>query len=126
MKRGWIALGLIAAVIALSGLEYLFTANAAHIYTEILNEADACMESGDSQGALSLTERLDHRFGEDKNVLHIFSFHSDINTIGGDLAALRRYAQSGSIPEYLAVSAQTKRRIFALLELRTPRLGNIL
>ena len=126
MKRGWIALGLIAAALVLSGAEYLFTASAAHTYTQMLNEADACMESGDTEGAQSLAERLDHRFNEDKGILHIFSFHSDINAIGGDLAVLRRYAQNDSLADFLATSAQAKRRILTLRELRVPRLGNIL
>ncbi len=125
MKRGWIAVGLIAVSLIIGGVEYLYTASAARIYTEMLNDADACMEDNDAYEAQSITERLDHRFNEDKEILKSFSFHSDINAIGNDLAALRRYAQTGNTADYLALSAQTKRRILALSELRSPRLGNI-
>ena len=126
MKRAWIAIGLIAASLVLGGVEYLYTANAAQIYTDLLNQADAHMEHNEAYEAQSVTERLDHRFSKDAGVLHIFNFHSDVNAVANDLAALRRYAMTGSIPEYLAVSAQAKRRILTLFDIRAPRLGNIL
>lgn len=126
MKRAWIAVGLILASVALGCAEYLYTATTAEIYTKMLNDADACMEQNDAYEAQSLTERLDHRFNEDRAILHIFSYHTDVNAVGNDLAALRRYAQTGSTAEFLAVSAQAKRRILAISELRSPRLGNIL
>ena len=126
MKRAWIALGLILISLLIGGIDYLYTATAVNIYTDMLNEADAHMEQNEAYEAQSVTERLDHRYNEDKRILHIFSFHSEINAVGNDLAALRRYAQTGNTADYLATSAQTKRRILALYELRTPKLGNIL
>lgn len=126
MKRGWIALGLIALSLIIGGAEYLYTTNAAKIYTEMLNEADAHMEHNEAYEAQSVTERLDHRFNEDKNILDTFSFHSDINAIANDLGALRRFSQTGNTADFLALSAQTKRRIITLSELRIPRLENIL
>lgn len=126
MKRAWVAIGLIAASLILSGVEYLYLNTTAGIYTEMLNEADACIEQNEAYKAQSLTERLDHRFSEDKSIMHIFSFHSDVNALGSDLAALRRYAQTGNTADFLAVSAQAKRRILAIAELRAPRPENIL
>lgn len=125
MKRGWIAVGLIIASLIMGVAEYIYTSVTARIYTDMLNEADARMENNEVYEAQSMTERLDHRFNEDKTVLNIFSFHSDVNAIGSDLAALRRYAQTGSTAEFLAQSAQAKRRILALSELRAPRIENI-
>lgn len=126
MKRAWIALGLIALSLIIGGVDYLYTATASKIYTDMLTQADAHMEKNEAYEAQSVTERLDHRFGEDRQVLHIFSFHSEINAIGSDLAAMRRYAQTGNTADYLAASAQARRKITALSEMRTPRLGNIL
>lgn len=126
MKRGWIALGLIVFSLILGGVEYLHTATVTKVYTEMLNEADAHMEKNEAYEAQSVAERLDHRFNEDKNVLDIFSFHSDINAIAIDLAALRRFSQTGNTADFLALSAQAKRRIIIMSELRKPRLGNIL
>lgn len=126
MKRSWIAAGLIAASLILGAVECISLNTSANIYAEMLNEADACMENNEAYQAQSLAERLDHRYCEDKRLFHIFSFHSDINAIGSDLAALRRYAQTGSTADFLAQSAQTKRRILAVAEIRSPRLENIL
>ncbi len=126
MKRGWIALGLILALLALGVTEYIYTAKTAEIYTGMLNEADAHMEKNEAYEARSVTERLDHRFNEDKQILGVFSFHSDVNAIGYDFAALRRFAQTGNTADYLATSAQAKRKILAISELRAPNPWNIL
>lgn len=126
MKRAWIALGLIAVSFAIGGIDYLYTATAANVYAEMLSEADAHMEKNEAYEAQSVTERLDHRYNEDMRVLQIFSFHSDVNTISNDLAAMRRFSQTGNTADYLATSAQARRRISALYEVKAPRLGNIL
>ena len=90
MKRVWIAAGLIAASLILGAIECISLNTSANIYAEMLNEADACMENNEAYQAQSLAERLDHRYSEDKRLFHIFSFHSDINAIGSDLAHPRR------------------------------------
>ena len=126
MNRAWIALGLIAASLIVGGIDYIYTATATKIYTEMLSEADEHMEKNEAYEAQSLTERLDHRFNEDKRIMQIFSFHSEIDAVDYDLAAMKRFAQTGNTADYLATSAQAKRRILSLYELRTPKLGNIL
>ena len=126
MKRAWIALGLIAVSLAIGGIDYLYTATAAGVYSEMLSEADAHMEKNEAYEAQSVTERLDHRFSEDMRVLQIFSFHSDVNVISNDLAAMRRFSQTGNTADYLATSAQARRRISALYEVKAPKPGNIL
>ena len=108
MKRAWIALGLIAASLIIGGIDYIYTATAAKIYTDMLTEGDAHMEQNEAYEAQSLTERLDHRFNEDRQILHIFSFHSDVNVISNDLAAMRRFSQTGNTADYLATSAQAR------------------
>ena len=126
MKRGWIAIGLIAAAMILGGMEYLYLHSAADKYLSMLDEADAHMEQNEAFEAQSVTERLEHRFGGDKRVLHIFAFHSDINALSDDLAAMRRYARTGNTADYLAQSAQLRSRIQALRDLRSPKPENVL
>lgn len=126
MKRAWIAIGLIVLSLILGGAEYLYAATAAKVYTEMLNEADEHMERNEAYEVQSITERLDHRFGEDAGLFDMLSFHSEINAISYDLASLRRYAQTGNTADYLALSAQVKRKILTLADIRSPRLENIL
>ena len=126
MKRGWIAVGLIAASLILGGAEYLYLSTSANIYVEMLNEADEAIAENKAYKAQSAAERLCHRFGEEKTLYRILSFHSEINSIDGDFAALSQFARTGSTADFLAQSAQTKRRILALAELCAPRLENIL
>ena len=125
MKRAWIAVGLIALSLILGGVEYLYVTTAANVYTEMLNEADEHMEKNEAYEVQSITERLDHRFNEDAGMLDMVSFHSEINAVSYDLASLRRYAQTGNTADYLALSAQVKRKILTLSDLRSPRLENI-
>lgn len=126
MKRGWIAVGLIAASLLLGGTEWLYHHTAAHIYVEMLNEADEAIAQNEAYKAQSVTQRLCHRFDEDKTLFRVLCFHSEINTIDAELAALTQYARTGSTADFLAQSAQTKRRITALAQQCAPRLENIL
>ncbi len=126
MKRGWIAVAMIALSLLIAGSEYLYTTQNAQVYLTMLNDADEKMEQNETEDALSVAERLDTRFSKESKIYEIFTFHSDVLSISTDLAALRRYAQAGDTAQYLATSAQVKRKIIALSNNRVPRIENIL
>lgn len=125
MTRTWIAVGLLTAAIAAGGFETVYVTTAAESYVQMLNEADEHMEKNEVFEAQSTAQRLDHRFENQAKVYSVLSFDSNVTEIGKDLAALRRYAQTGTTSEFLALSAQVKRKIIARSNLRIPRLENI-
>ena len=125
MKRGWIALLMIALSLICGGTEYFYVTSNAGVYIRMLDDADEKMERGQIKDAESAVRRLDHRFGGDLSTLEIFAHHNGADSISGDLAMLCRLAQTGRAEEFLAVSAKAKREISALRDSETLSWGNI-
>lgn len=125
MKRGWAALALVLVAVALSIAEAFTLDGSIRVCVDMLNEADAHMEQNEIYDALSLTERVDHRFEKEAELLDILIYHGELTEISKGLAQLRRYAQTGSTAEYLALSAGVKRSLLYLKSSRLPSLGNV-
>lgn len=126
MKRGWIAILMIALSLLTAGIEYLYVTGNAGVYLDMLNEADGDMEQNQVPEAQSVVERLDYRYQKQSKIFDIFMYHSDVNSVGSDLAMLRRYAQVGDTAEFLATSARAKRQILSFSNAKLPTLENIL
>ncbi len=126
MKRGWIALGMIALSLILGWAEYLYVTTSADIYIQMLDEADEKMAHNEVYEAGSVAERLDTRFHKQSGMFNVFMFHSDIGHIAGDLAMLKRYAQTGSTADFLATSACVRSKISAIRDAKQMKWDNIL
>ena len=126
MKRGWLALALLLTAIAAGAGEYLWIGTNTRVCVDMLNEADAMMERNEIYEATELSERLDNRFAREADIYDVFLFHSEVMDISRELAALRRYAQTGETGEFLATSARIKRALLSLADSRVPRMENVL
>ena len=125
MKRGWIAVGMIALSLILGGTEYYYVTSNADAYIQMLDEADEQMMHNEVYAAQETAEKLDNRFNKQNGMFNIFMFHSDIGHISSDLAMLERYAQTGDAEDFLATSACAKRKITAIRESKMMKFGNI-
>ena len=125
MKRGWIALAMIALSLLLGGIEYYYVTSNADLYVQMLDDADEKMAHTQVYEAESVAQRLDHRFKNQSGMFNIFMYHSEIGHISSDLAMLRRYAQTGSVAEFLATSACAKREIMQIRDLKQLKWENI-
>ena len=125
MKRGWIALAMIALSLLLGGIEYLYVTSNADAYVQMLDDADEKMAHNQVYEAESVATRLDNRFRKQSGMFNIFMFHSEIGHISSDLAMHRRYAQTGSVEDFLATSACAKRKILEIKESKMMTLENI-
>ena len=125
MKRGWIALIMIAISLILGGIEYIYVTSNADAYAGMLDDADEKMAHNLVYEAGSVAERLDNRFRKQSGMFNIFMFHSEIGHISSDLAMLRRYAQTGSAEDFLATSACAKRKILEIRDSKLMTLENI-
>lgn len=125
MKRGWIAVIMIALSLLLGGTEYLYVTSNADAYVKMLDDADEKMAHNLVYEAESAAERLDNRFRKQSAMFNIFMFHSEIGHISSDLAMLRRYAQTGSVEDFLATSACAKREILGIRDAKQMTWGNI-
>ncbi|WP_407383275.1 DUF4363 family protein [Ruminococcus sp.] len=125
MKRGWIALAMIALSLILGGIEYGYVTMNVDAYVQMLDDADDKMTHSLVYEAQSVAERLDNRFRKQSGIFNIFMYHSEVGHISSDLAMLRRYAQTGSVEEFLATSACAKREILTIRDAKLLKWENI-
>lgn len=125
MKRGWIAIVMIALSLICGGFEYIYVTGNANVYAGMLDDADDKMEHSLIKDAESVVRRLDHRFKSESGVLNMFMNHGGADNISSDLAMLCRYAQTGDTEEFLATSARAKREILTMRESKRLSWGNI-
>ncbi len=125
MKRGWIALAMIALSLILGGIEYGYVTMNVDAYVQMLDDADDKMAHNLVYEAQSAAGRLDNRFRKQSGIFNIFMYHSEVGHISSDLAMLRRYAQTGSVEEFLATSACAKREILTIRDAKLLKWENI-
>lgn len=126
MKRGWIALGMIALAMILGGVEYVYVTSNADAYIQMLDDADEKMMHNEVYAAQTTAEKLDNRFRKQSGMFNIFMFHSDIGHISSDLAMLGKYAQTADTEDFLATSACARRKIQDIKNAKQLRWENIL
>ena len=126
MKRGWLAVCMIALSLLLAGAEYLYVTSAADTYVSMLEEADGKMAQNDIYGAESAAKRLQTRFGKQSGMFNIFMFHSEVGHISSDLAMLRQYARTADTEDFLATSACARRKIQDIKNAKLMKWENIL
>ena len=125
MKRGWIALGMIALSMLLGGIEYIYVTSNADAYIKMLDDADEKMMHNEMFEAQTAAEKLDNRFRKQRGMFNIFMFHSEIGHISSDLAMLKRYAQTADAEDFLATSACAKRKIQEIKNAKLMRWENV-
>ena len=125
LKRGWIALIMIALSLIFGGIEYYYVTSNADAYVQMLDDADEKIAHNQVYEAESVAQRLDNRFRKQSGMFNIFMFHSEIGHISSDLAMLRRYAQTGSVEDFLATSACAKRKILEIREAKMLKWENV-
>ena len=126
MKRGWIALIMILLSLTLGGIEYIYVTTNADAYVQMLDDADEMIMQNQVYEAQSVAERLDHRFQKQSGLFNVFMYHTEIGHISSDLAMLRRYAQTGSVEDFLATSACARRKIQDIKNAKLMKWENIL
>ena len=125
MKRGWIALGMIALSMLLGGIEYIYVTSNADAYIQMLDTADEKMMHNEVYEAQTEAQKLDNRFRKQSGMFNVFMFHSEIGHISSDLAMLTRYAQTADTEDFLATSACAKRKIRVIKNAKLMKWENI-
>lgn len=125
MKRGWIALLMIGLVLLLSAAESLSLNAGVDLCLNMLAEADERMATNDIAGAVSIAERLDHRFSEQAGLYDLFLYHGEVLSISKGLGAMTRYAQAGETAEFLSASMGVRRELTSIRNTRLPMVRNI-
>ena len=126
MKRGWIALGMIALTMLLGGVEYIYVTSNADAYIKMLDSADEKMMHNEVLDAETEAEKLDNRFRKQSGMFNIFMFHSEVGHISSDLAMLKQYARTADTEDFLATSACARRKIQDIKNAKLMKWENIL
>ncbi|MBK6088116.1 DUF4363 family protein [Ruminococcus difficilis] len=126
MKRGWIALGMIALAMLLGGVEYIYVTSNADAYIKMLDSADEKMMHNEVLDAETEAEKLDNRFRKQSGMFNIFMFHSEVGHISSDLAMLKQYAKTADTEDFLATSACARRKIQDIKNAKLMKWENIL
>lgn len=126
MKRGWIALGMIALALVLGGIEYGYVTANTDAYLSMLDEADERIAESDFIGAESSAKKLSHRFRQQSGMFNIFMYHSEVGDIESDLEKMIRYARAGDASEFSATCACAKRELQSIRQSKQLRWDNLL
>lgn len=126
MKRGIIALILLILAGLAAGYQYVYVTTNTETMVDMLDQADLSVAENDLQGAKEIADRLDHRYTELEKTLHIFIHHKDTDAVSQQLAALRRYAETGNTADFLATSAIAKRALLSMYNTEAPCLQNVM
>ena len=125
MKRGWIALLMIALSLVGGIFDYVYVESNTAAYMSMLSDAEEKMKQNQVLEAESAAKRLEHRFISQSGILDAFNPHGESKSISCDLSVLTVYAGTGETEEFLATAARVGREINALRESKQLRWGNI-
>lgn len=125
MKRGWIAVGMIALSLLLGGAEYFYVTSNADVCLRLLDEANEKIAHNEFLEAESVAKRLEHRFQNGSAMFNVFMYHSEVGHIAADLARLSRYARAGDASEFSATCACARCEIQAIRDAKQLKWENL-
>lgn len=126
MKKGWIAVGLLAAMVALAGWHVNALNTLTGELSAKLERAEALAERGDWDQALALTMEARDRWESKRVYLHITLDHAVTDEITADFAQTLELLECQEAGEYSAASAQLKAQLELLGEGELPTWENLL
>lgn len=126
MKRGWLALGLLAAMVAVSLWNVAELEKLTGELTAALAQAETSAEEGDWRAAAEQTAKAKERWDCSGFYLHITLDHEvtdDIDLSFGEVAEFIECEEGG---EYSAANARLMEGIRRMSQLQKPKLENLL
>lgn len=126
MKKGWIAVGLLVAMVALAGWNVSALNTLTGELSAKLERAEALAERGDWDRALALTMEARDRWESKRVYLHITLDHAITDQITADFAEVLELLECREAGEYSAASAQLKTQLELLGEGELPTWENLL
>lgn len=126
MKRGWIAVGLLAAMVALAGWHVSALNALTGELGGALERAEALAEAGDWDQALRLTQEARDRWESKRGYLHVTLDHAVTDQITAGFAETLELLECREAGEYSAASARLKTQLELLGEGERPTWENLL
>lgn len=126
MKKGWIALALLAGMTVLAGWHVSVLTTLTGELSATLERAEALAEKGDWAQALRLTQEAEDHWASKRVYLHITLDHAVTDQITADFAETLELLECQEAGEYSAASARLKTQLELLGEGEVPTLENLL
>lgn len=126
MKKGWIAVALLVAMVALAGWHVSALNALTGELSATLERAEALAEMGDWEQALRLTLEAEERWESKRVYLHITLDHAVTDEITADFAQTLELLECREAGEYSAASARLKSQLELLGEGEIPTWENLL
>lgn len=126
MKKGWIAVGLLVAMVVLAGWHVSALNALTGELSAKLERAEALAEQGDWDRALALTMEARDRWEAKRVYLHVTLDHAVTDEITADFAQTLELLECQEAGEYSAASAQLKTQLELLGEGELPTWENLL
>lgn len=126
MKKGWIAVALLAGMTVLAGWHVSVLTALTGELSATLERAEALAEKGDWAQALRLTQEAGDRWESKRVYLHVTLDHAVTDQITADFAETLELLECQEAGEYSAASARLKTQLELLGEGEMPTLENLL
>lgn len=126
MKRGWIAVALVAAMLCLAAWHTWKLAELTGELTATLERSEAMAESGDWSGAEELTRQAWEKWNAQDFHLHVTLDHAVVDEVDVGFAETLELLRCGEEGEYSASNARLRTRLELLGDMERPVLENLL
>lgn len=126
MKKGWLAIGLLAGMVALSLWHVSALRGLTTELGEQLHRAEALAEQGDWDKAAELTRAASERWDGRAFYLHVTLDHKTTDDIAVGFAETLEFLEWQEAGEYSAANARLMEQLELLGEVERPNLENLL
>ena len=126
MKRGWLALALMAGMLALACWHVTTLDELTGELGALLSRAEELAEQGDWEGATQVTRRASERWDEKHFYLHATLEHQVTDAIATSFAETMEFLECREAGEYSAANARLMEQLALLSEMEKPLLENLL
>lgn len=126
MKKGWLAVGLLAGMVALSLWHVSALGELTTDLEERLSRAEALAESGDWERAAEVTKEASEQWENRAFYLHVTLDHKTADDIAVGFAETLEFLAWRETGEYSAANARLMEQLKLLGEVERPNLENLL
>ncbi|MDP4120841.1 MAG: DUF4363 family protein [Bacillota bacterium] len=126
MKRIWIVLIMLFAVIGLCCYEFIFS-NSLIVQTENkLSEANNAAQENNINKAYSICEGIYNNWRNHQKTMNIFYYHDSVENVGQSIALMSEYAKYKDYVHFYAENKKIGEQLSVLKSAELPSIDNIL
>ena len=125
MKRLWIVFGIVAVILAASGLSLWHLGAVSQRMDASLQELSEAVEARDDARLQALTAAFLEEWEQDEHLMMRYIHHDELDAINGCAARLPALARYGDYPELAAELDRMRHLVRHIWESEAPSLRNI-